>query len=101
MFFFSFLSGVVEFSLDWSFDRNLFLMFKCFIVKVLVDGKLYEIVGEGNGLFLLFFNVFESDFGIVLFVWEYIEYVVGVGFDVKVVIYVEFIFVNVDVKDKI
>ncbi|KAK4685188.1 2-isopropylmalate synthase, partial [Tremellales sp. Uapishka_1] len=68
--------------------------------KVVADGKLYNIAGEGNGPLSSFLDALQDDLGLQLSIREYMEHAVGAGSDVKAATYVELIPVNVDPKDK-
>jgi 2-isopropylmalate synthase len=69
-------------------------------IKILVDGKLHEISGEGNGPLSSFLDALRKDLGIHLSVREYTEHGVGAGSDVKAATYVEVIPPDVDARDK-
>jgi 2-isopropylmalate synthase len=68
--------------------------------KILVDGKLKDVAGEGNGPLSCFLDALQSDLGITLSIREYSEHAVGVGSDVKAATYVELIPADADPKDK-
>ena len=68
--------------------------------KVLMDGTLREINGEGNGPLSSLLDALEADLGISLSVREYTEHGVGAGSDVKAATYVELIPADVDAKDR-
>ncbi|WVR04112.1 2-isopropylmalate synthase [Kwoniella sp. DSM 27419] len=90
----------IETSTDRALDSNLPSANKRVTAKVLVDGKLREISGEGNGPLSSFLDALQGDLGITLSVREYTEHAVGAGSDVKAATYVELIPANVDPKDK-
>jgi 2-isopropylmalate synthase len=68
--------------------------------KVIMDGALREINGEGNGPLSSLLDALEADLGISLSVREYTEHGVGAGSDVKAATYVELIPADVDAKDR-
>lgn len=68
--------------------------------KIVVDGKLRDIAGEGNGPLSSFLDALLSDLGVSLSIREYSEHGVGVGSDVKAATYVELIPSTADPKDK-
>ncbi|ORY25243.1 hypothetical protein BCR39DRAFT_561147 [Naematelia encephala] len=68
--------------------------------KVLVDGKLRDIAGEGNGPLSCFLDALNADLGIQLSIREYTEHAVGAGSDVKAATYVELIPPEADSRDK-
>ncbi|KAK8861278.1 2-isopropylmalate synthase [Kwoniella newhampshirensis] len=95
------LSGILsEPSPDRDSESNLPTASKRITAKVLVDGKLHEISGEGNGPLSSFLDALETDLGLTLSVREYTEHAVGSGSDVKAATYVELIPADVDPKDK-
>ena len=69
-------------------------------VKVLVDGKLHEISGEGNGPLSSFLDALKNGLGLHLSIREYSEHGVGMGSDQKAATYVEVISPDVDARDK-
>ncbi|WRT65385.1 2-isopropylmalate synthase [Kwoniella shivajii] len=96
----SLTGAIVEASPDRSLDANLPSASKRLTAKILVDGKVHEIAGEGNGPLSSFLDALQGDLGITLSVREYTEHAVGAGSDVKAATYVELIPPNVDAKDK-
>nr|XP_019049904.1 2-isopropylmalate synthase [Kwoniella bestiolae CBS 10118]OCF28834.1 2-isopropylmalate synthase [Kwoniella bestiolae CBS 10118] len=96
----SLVGSVVEPSPDRSLDGNLPSASKRLTAKVLIDGTLREISGEGNGPLSSFLDALQGDLGIALSIREYTEHAVGAGSDVKAATYVELIPPNVDAKDK-
>lgn len=68
--------------------------------KVLIDGSLREISGEGNGPLSSLLDALQGDLGISLSIREYTEHGVGAGSDVKAATYVELIPTDADPKDK-
>jgi 2-isopropylmalate synthase len=68
--------------------------------KVLIDGALREISGEGNGPLSSLLDALQGDLGINLSIREYTEHGVGAGSDVKAATYVELIAADADPKDK-
>nr|XP_019012360.1 2-isopropylmalate synthase [Kwoniella pini CBS 10737]OCF51141.1 2-isopropylmalate synthase [Kwoniella pini CBS 10737] len=96
----SLAGAVVEASPDRSLDANLPSASKRLTAKVLIDGSLREISGEGNGPLSSFLDALQGDLGITLSIREYTEHAVGAGSDVKAATYVELIPPNVDAKDK-
>ncbi|TYJ59023.1 2-isopropylmalate synthase [Cryptococcus floricola] len=94
------VNNSAEPSPDRGLDANLPQMSKRLTAKVVVDGKVHEVIGEGNGPLSSFLNALESDLGIVLSIREYTEHAVGTGSDVKAATYVELIPVDADAKDK-
>ncbi|WVQ63049.1 2-isopropylmalate synthase [Kwoniella botswanensis] len=93
-------NAVVEASPDRSLDSNLPSASKRLTAKVLIDGTLREVSGEGNGPLSSFLDALQGDLGIALSIREYTEHAVGAGSDVKAATYVELIPPNVDAKDK-
>ncbi|WWC59913.1 2-isopropylmalate synthase [Kwoniella dejecticola CBS 10117] len=96
----SLTNSVVEASPDRDIDSNLPSASKRLKAKVLVDGALREISGEGNGPLSSFLDALQGDLGIALSIREYTEHAVGAGSDVKAATYVELIPPNVEAKDK-
>ncbi|WWC87582.1 2-isopropylmalate synthase [Kwoniella dendrophila CBS 6074] len=95
------ITGITaEPSPDRSLDSNLPSASKRLTAKVLIDGALREISGEGNGPLSSFLDALQGDLGITLSIREYTEHAVGAGSDVKAATYVELIPPNVDAKDK-
>nr|ODN87360.1 2-isopropylmalate synthase [Cryptococcus depauperatus CBS 7841] len=92
--------SIAESSPDRNLDGDLPSSSKRLTAKVIVDGKVYEISGKGNGPLSSFLNALQSDLGIVLSIREYTEHAVGAGSDVKAATYVELIPSTVDAKDK-
>jgi 2-isopropylmalate synthase len=68
--------------------------------KVLIDGSLREISGEGNGPLSSLLDALQGDLGINLSIREYTEHGVGAGSDVKAATYVELIPSDADPKNK-
>lgn len=68
--------------------------------KMLVDGKVHDVAGEGNGPLSSFLDALSADLGITLSIREYSEHGVGIGSDVKAATYVELIPPNADARDK-
>lgn len=95
-------SGAGEPSPDRSARNNedLHSVPKRLTAKVLVDGKLRSISGEGNGPLSSFLDALQADLGITLSVREYTEHGVGAGSDVKAATYVELISADADPNDK-
>jgi 2-isopropylmalate synthase len=93
-------AGHPEPSPDRSHNENLHNVPKRLTAKVLVDHKLREISGEGNGPLSSFLDALSADLGLTLSIREYTEHGVGAGSDVKAATYVELIPTDVDPKDK-
>ena len=93
-------SGRPEGGPDRSNNDNLHSSPKRLTAKVLVDGKLRDVAGEGNGPLSSFLDALQADLGIVLSIREYSEHGVGAGSDVKAATYVELIPAEADPKDK-
>jgi 2-isopropylmalate synthase len=94
-------SGHPDQSPDRSYhEKDLHNVPKRLTAKILVDGKLREISGEGNGPLSSFLDALHADLGISLSIREYSEHAVGAGSDVKAATYVELIPPEVDPKDK-
>ena len=85
---------------DRNANDNLHQAPKRLTAKVMVDGKLRDVAGEGNGPLSCFLDALQGDLGITLSIREYSEHAVGVGSDVKAATYVELIPSDVDPKDK-
>lgn len=68
--------------------------------RVLIDGKVRTISGEGNGPLSCFLDALSTDLGLTLSVREYSEHGVGVGSDVKAATYVELLSPDADPRDK-
>lgn len=68
--------------------------------RVLIDGKIRTISGEGNGPLSCFLDALSTDLGLTLSVREYSEHGVGVGSDVKAATYVELLPPDADPRDK-
>jgi len=68
--------------------------------KILVDHKLRDVAGEGNGPLSSFLDALQGDLGLTLSIREYSEHAVGVGSDVKAATYVELIPADADPKNK-
>ena len=81
-------------------NENLQSVTKRLTAKVLVDGKVRDMAGEGNGPLSSFLDALSADLGITLSIREYTEHGVGVGSDVKAATYVELIPPNADPRDK-
>jgi 2-isopropylmalate synthase len=90
----------VEPSPDRNAHDNLHTSPKRLTAKVLVDGKLRDISGEGNGPLSSFLDALQADLGLTLSIREYSEHGVGAGSDVKAATYVELIGPEADPKDK-
>lgn len=93
-------NGRPEPSPDRVANQDLQIAPKRLTAKILVDGKLRDIAGEGNGPLSSFLDALAGDLGIQLSIREYTEHAVGVGSDVKAATYVELIPPNADAKDK-
>ncbi|OCF34539.1 2-isopropylmalate synthase [Kwoniella heveanensis BCC8398] len=96
----SLTGAIAEQSPDRSVDSNLPASNKRLTAKILVDGKLRELSGEGNGPLSSLLDALQGDLGITLSIREYTEHAVGLGSDVKAATYVELIPPSVDPKDK-
>lgn len=81
-------------------DRNLNTTPKRLDARLLLDGKLKEVSGEGNGPLSAFLDALSADLGISLSIREYSEHGVGVGSDVKAATYVELLPPDADPRDK-
>jgi 2-isopropylmalate synthase len=68
--------------------------------KILVDGKIRDVAGEGNGPLSSLLDALSADLNITLSIREYTEHGVGAGSDVKAATYVELIPPNADPRDK-
>ena len=93
-------NGLHESSPDRQANDNLQMAPKRLTAKILVDGKIHEMAGEGNGPLSSFLDALSADLGITLSIREYMEHGVGVGSDVKAATYVELIPPNADPRDK-
>ena len=93
------LSEHVEQSPD-RHERNLHSTPKRMQARLLLDGKVKEISGEGNGPLSAFLDALSADLGLVLSIREYSEHAVGVGSDVKAATYVELLPPDADPRDK-
>jgi 2-isopropylmalate synthase len=94
------LSERIEGSPDRNNNPDLHQNPKRLTAKVTVDGKMRDIVGEGNGPLSSFLDALLGDLGVSLSIREYSEHAVGVGSDVKAATYVELIPPNADARDK-
>lgn len=93
-------NGRPEPSPDRAAHENLQQAPKRLNAKVLVDGKLRDVSGEGNGPLSSFLDALQGDLGLALSVREYSEHAVGLGSDVKAATYVELIPFDANPKDK-
>lgn len=93
------MSDSFEHSPDRS-DRNLHTTPKRMDARLMLDGKLKEISGEGNGPLSAFLDALSADLGLTLSIREYSEHGVGVGSDVKAATYVELLPPDADPRDK-
>lgn len=93
-------SDRAEPSPDRNGNDNLQQAPKRLTAKIMVEGKLRDVAGEGNGPLSCFLDALQSDLGITLSIREYSEHAVGVGSDVKAATYVELIPADADPKDK-
>jgi 2-isopropylmalate synthase len=93
-------SGAPEASPDRNANDNLQQAPKRLTAKIMVDHKLRDVAGEGNGPLSCFLDALQGDLGITLSIREYSEHAVGVGSDVKAATYVEVIPADADPKNK-
>ena len=93
-------NGHFDSSPDRQANDNLQIAPKRLTAKILVDGKIHDLAGEGNGPLSSFLDALSADLGITLSIREYMEHGVGTGSDVKAATYVELIPPNADPRDK-